>query len=295
MIRLIMVPTEGAMPSESPYCNPDDTYCERSQQMIDTHYDELFSDTPRCVITLLRCFTDGCASVDGTPLIPTLFNIYGYPLLISYIMFMFFITFGLFNLITAILVENTVEAAKSEKARGLALRQAEAVRIASKLQTFMLRTHIVANQAAQGRNVQSAAGPAQRLLNELRSRCGLEITVNLQSLMNDMTEMEITPEVFHDLVWDPEIGKVLDDLDISVANRETLFDVLDADGSGVISAEELIRGLLKLRGSAEKSDVVGVLLGMRALQKEIGANLKPMIRMLGVLGEETCHRVHQLE
>merc|ERR1719265_1398241 len=201
MIRLIMVPTEGAMPSESPYCNPDDTYCERSQQMIDTHYDELFSDTPRCIITLLRCFTDGCASVDGTPLIPTLFNIYGYPPLSSYIMFMFFITFGLFNLITAILVESTVDAAKADRARGLHVRRDEQRRLAAKLRAFMDRTLVVCSKSQRAGKLKlmwtGSLANSQGAMNSVKSLFSYNSTQpKMEDIMGDFMDAGIDADMF---------------------------------------------------------------------------------------------------
>eukprot|EP00443_Scrippsiella_acuminata_P093923 CAMPEP_0115388612 /NCGR_PEP_ID=MMETSP0271-20121206/9266_1 /TAXON_ID=71861 /ORGANISM="Scrippsiella trochoidea, Strain CCMP3099" /LENGTH=148 /DNA_ID=CAMNT_0002812109 /DNA_START=32 /DNA_END=477 /DNA_ORIENTATION=- len=68
------------------------------------------------------------------------------------------------------------------------------------------------------------------------------------------------------LINDPEVERLLDDLDIAMADRSELFDVLDADGDGRLEVQEVTRGLLKLRGSAEKSDMVACLLAVRNLQ-----------------------------
>merc|ERR1711879_1014010 len=107
---------------------------------------------------------------------------------------------------------------------------------------------------------------------------------NLNQILSDMCDMLITPPVFKKLMWDPEISDVLDDLEIAHQNREGLFDVIDADGSGTISIEELITGLMKLRGSvAEKSDAVGILLGLRIIQRDLKDNLKPMINAIAEL------------
>merc|ERR1719162_1966296 len=69
-----------------------------------------------------------------------MFNIYGFPFLITYVCCMFFMTFGLFNLITAILVESTIEAAKSEKFRGVEYYREEQLVIAQKMKKIVQRT-----------------------------------------------------------------------------------------------------------------------------------------------------------
>merc|ERR1719446_433462 len=79
----------------------------------------------------------------------------------------------------------------------------------------------------------------------------------------------VTRERFQAHVKDPEIEDMLDDIDVSVTNLEGLFDVLDADGSGQLEPRELVNGLMKLRGTAEKSDAVAALLGVRALQQHM--------------------------
>lgn len=41
----------------------------------------------------------------------------------------------------------------------------------------------------------------------------------------------------------------MDDLELP-SNRAHLFEVIDADGSGTLHIQELVQGLLKLRGEA---------------------------------------------
>merc|ERR1712190_309007 len=70
-------------------------------------------------------------------------------------------------------------------------------------------------------------------------------------------EGQITREMFEAAMGDPKTEEILDDLDVQMADRMELFDVLDADGSGAIDIGELIAGLMKMRsGGADKSDSV---------------------------------------
>ena len=48
-------------------------------------------------------------------------------------------------------------------------------------------------------------------------------------------------------------------------NRTNSFGVIDADGSGALDAQELVHGMLSLRGELTKSDVVATLLASKSL------------------------------
>merc|ERR1719336_1734958 len=88
-----------------------------------------------------------------------------------------------------------------------------------------------------------------------------------QSQYDDVAElkMPVSKELFLLVIQDSSVQKLMDDLDIP-PDRASLFDVLDADGSGGLEVTELIQGLLRVRGEAKKSDVVGSLLAVRAVQ-----------------------------
>jgi len=78
--------------------------------------------------------------------------------------------------------------------------------------------------------------------------------------------LQITREIFDLVLRDPEVQRLLADLDISVTNHRNFFDALDANGNGILDIAELIDGLLMLRGPSDKTDVVAALLGIRAVR-----------------------------
>merc|ERR1711920_985664 len=66
------------------------------------------------------------------------------------------------------------------------------------------------------------------------------------------------------------MGKdLLEDLEISVSNHTKLFDIIDSNGSGTLDVGELIEGLMKLRGPADKGDVVCAALMVRSTQRHL--------------------------
>jgi len=75
---------------------------------------------------------------------------------------------------------------------------------------------------------------------------------------------------------------MMDDLDIP-SEREVLFDVFDADGSGTLTMRELVQGLLRVRGDAQRSDVLAASLAVRAvydMARDIQADVKATRDML---------------
>merc|ERR1712113_733788 len=73
----------------------------------------------------------------------------------------------------------------------------------------------------------------------------------------------VTRDVFNLWLNDPEMVELLDELDIGTGNKSQLFDVLDCDLSGELEVNEIISGMMRLRGPPEKSDIVAALLCVR--------------------------------
>merc|ERR1719195_1273190 len=84
-----------------------------------------------------------------------------------------------------------------------------------------------------------------------------------------LQEIHITPEFFDHLRTLQNFQNILADLDVSDEDQLDLFETLDVDGGGTIDLEELIVGICKLRGDARRSDIVGVALIARSIQKAI--------------------------
>merc|ERR1712139_16244 len=81
----------------------------------------------------------------------------------------------------------------------------------------------------------------------------------------------VTRDMFLAVINDTDVNEALDDLEINCSDRSTLFDVLDADGSGSIDISELIAGLMKLRmgGNDMPVDMIASYLGIRAIQAQL--------------------------
>lgn len=220
--------------------------------------DNLFASVPRSMFTVFRCLFGDCTSSAGTPIVYKLSELYGLTFVLPYVAVIMFVTFGLFNLIFAIYVESTLAEAKSIEERDRTARYRESVRIA-RLTKQLLKMFSDAEE--------KHGTPIRRALSLRPVQCRSLDTQYEDSGpgSNFMPSLKISKELFLVVIQDPEVQKILNELDLP-AERANLFDILDANGSGTIGALELLEGILKVRGQPRQSDIVGCLLAIRSLQ-----------------------------
>merc|ERR1719198_1621726 len=80
---------------------------------------------------------------------------------------------------------------------------------------------------------------------------------------------EITKEMFNEVFQDPAVHVLMDELEISDSDRLDLFAVLDSDDSGSLNIDELITGMMALRGQAKRSDMISTKLSVKAMQQSL--------------------------
>jgi len=221
---------------------------------LKTYGEKMFSSIGLSCLTVFRCFTDGCSSPDGTPLMLHIYSDieYGPYIVLAYAMCFLFVTFGLFNLIMAIFVENTMTLAKLDERKRHKLRHLHEVYVARKLKKLVMKVCLQHNN--DGANVSKSSDDVFNT----PTGC-VPVGLNLQ----------ITRDGFAKAMADSKVEELLEDLGISVVDYMDLFDALDADGSGTLDVYELAEGFMKLRGQAEKSDIVAAVLAIRSLQKSM--------------------------
>eukprot|EP00929_Paragymnodinium_shiwhaense_P069056 TRINITY_DN34841_c0_g2_i1.p1 TRINITY_DN34841_c0_g2~~TRINITY_DN34841_c0_g2_i1.p1 ORF type:complete len:768 (+),score=146.33 TRINITY_DN34841_c0_g2_i1:70-2373(+) len=200
--------------------------------------EEHFGTLPRSMFTVYRCSIGDCSMSNGTPAIQLLIRNYGWLYGVGYICVTMLVTFGIFNLIMATFVDNALSSA----------RRNEVLRMRTRL-TDMNR---------QG-----------RIVSQFIEKLWEHIHPDVPQLDVDMAlNMTITQEQLNEVFDDDEVQKLLVELDVPEDDRRGLFDVLDADGGGTLQLDELIGGIIKLRGDPRRSDVVQVALVLRSLQTE---------------------------
>lgn len=265
---------------------------DRVQVANDPYKTVLFHSIGWSMFNIFRCLTDDCTLLNGTPIVGHMYHHYGYKFVIPYTCIVLFVTFGIFNLIMAVFVENVVESARVKQRL---TEQSERARVCKNLRLLIMR--FGGREPIQSvKPISIMVGMTSRLKRVFgyvdRPAHGMSFD-NLKAthaMVDFQFGGQISREMFNDVISNEDVHDLLDELQIHTADRSELFDVLDADRSGMVDVSELINGLLKMRsGGADKSDIVATILGIRSLQKQITTfcektleNQSKIIQVLGV-------------
>mmetsp|Transcript_147356 Transcript_147356/g.410508 ORF Transcript_147356/g.410508 Transcript_147356/m.410508 type:complete len:796 (+) Transcript_147356:3-2390(+) len=232
------------------------------------NYEEEFETVPASMFTLFRCWTDGCAAYDGTPLSERLRWEYGGLYFVGHILVTMFVTVGVFNLIMAIFIDNVVSSQANRKQRELGEKGPEVEQRLRELFTTLIYQR--RRERGPGGERNSIVGRALQQLDRLSDRSGPGLRRGWSEPCFTFEQLEkqnvsITRKEFNQWIEHPAFLELLEDAEIDSANRHELFDVLDADMDGKLRMSELITGLMKLRGPVTKSDIVAMRLKVRYL------------------------------
>merc|ERR1712187_981180 len=194
----------------------------------------------------MGCTVGGdCSDTGGRPIFQLVTDAYGWPYAVAYCIIMSAMTFGLFNVIVAMFVENTMAAAKFNDNK-------------VKIERLHDREHFALKSAELVERIMMKVGCA--IIQDDDDDTGKAEAA---------AQLELSPEQFGDLVWDKDIRQILNDLDVDESNLLDLFDVLDSDGGGTLQVDEIVMGIYKLRGDARRSDIINVGLLVRSVQRSL--------------------------
>jgi len=263
------------------WCDPDrrgraDSFC--TNEHLAEHGPQLFSSVSRSCFTMFRCLTEGCESSDGTPLMVHVLEDgpHGFVIVLLYNVCFLIVTFGLFNLVMAVFVETTLEAAKCDEGRRQQARHRLHLDVARKLHALLIHFSKVGTPRSTGSSWnsdpplldhQDGSSSVWRRLKSLFFYS--QDTDDDDLFLVSTAEVRITRDIFKRVVSEPIVERLLENLDVQCSNPASLFDTLDADCSGTLDAEELIHGIMKVRGSVEKSDLVASQLAVRSVQRSL--------------------------
>ncbi|CAK9114756.1 Multidrug resistance-associated protein 5 (ATP-binding cassette sub-family C member 5) (Multi-specific organic anion transporter C) (MOAT-C) (SMRP) (pABC11) [Durusdinium trenchii] len=205
------------------------------------------------MFTAFRCFTGDCVDELGHSLTSKLSQEFGVIFVLGYIASYMLVTMGIFNVILAVYVEITMRSAKeSDEQYSLeSIKVARATReLLKKFAAAHHVFHVMEDHAVE--------------LSQL------EISQSATLFTDDEIQenIEISKELFLLVIHDRGVQALMDDLELP-SNRAHLFEVIDADGSGTLHIQELVQGLLKLRGEVNKGDCVAPLLATKSVQEMV--------------------------
>ncbi|CAK9054456.1 unnamed protein product [Durusdinium trenchii] len=216
-----------------------------------------FYNIPAAMFTTFRCTATGeCVTEAGISIPTALAKEFGWPFVLGYVASYMLVTMGISNVILAVYVDITMKAAKENDAVTAEQYARESIRVARATRE-LLKKFAAAYHTWHVEDHETLTGH-------------LEIKETAALFTDDEIHdnIEISKELFLMVVHDRGAQELMDDLDLPV-NRAHLFEVIDADGSGSLHIQELVQGLLKIRGEANKGDTIAPLLAARAVQQKI--------------------------
>ena len=179
-----------------------------------------------------------------------------------YIFVFFFVTIGIFNLMLGLFIDNVFTASRrrSQMFRGMDALEMEN-KLKETLHELLMTTPGKLRQKSTVEHVCSSVRSwFQLLLNSSKSRFQLEARTGADCLHTEFnrldSDMNISSQVFHVWLSDPQLLDLLDKLDINTSNKAELFDVLDSNQSGALDVRDIASGLMRMRGPPQKSDSV---------------------------------------
>jgi len=223
---------------------------------------ENFSSLAQSFFTVFRCVTGDCSQEDGKPIFVLVTSAHGWGFGVLYFLIMVSCTFGLFNVIAAIYVENTVAASKYNELT----RKRD--RIQNERMLAELTKSLVEAVLRVGEK-QGLMNDADQSQNAPSESTGSDIQDEIEALVTKAAQVQITKEWWSFLELDPGFAELLSELDIAGEDQSDLFDTFDIDESGSVDLAELLSGIKKLRGDARRSDVVGISLQATAVYHKI--------------------------
>ncbi|CAE6953421.1 unnamed protein product [Symbiodinium sp. CCMP2592] len=168
---------------------------------------------------------------------------------------------GIFNVILAVYVDITMRAAKENDVNSAEQYARESIRVARCARELLKRFATAYRELSDADHGPSAV--------EMMS--SMEFTSNRAGVFTDddvHDQIEISKELFLVVIQDRGVQQLMDELDLP-PDRANMFEVIDADGNGTLHVQELVQGMLKIRGDLTKSDTVAALLATKALQSTV--------------------------
>ncbi|CAE7705028.1 Cacna1c [Symbiodinium sp. CCMP2456] len=240
---------------------------------------EEFEYVPDAMFTNFRCFTDGCAALDGTPLQERLRREEGYGIfMFAYILLYLFVTIGIFNLIMAVFIDNVADGSTKKRQRELGENAPRTEWVLATSLRQLILTKLFHEETKDMSHISEEE--RKRILNEklekLRQMYGYmphsaqEYEALADDIRTDMTNRKVvvTQDQFNRwLCTEKDLISKLEDAEIDLSCKSDLFEVLDADLSGELEFDEMIDGLLKCRGPVSKTDIISIRLKTALLVK----------------------------
>eukprot|EP00929_Paragymnodinium_shiwhaense_P021475 TRINITY_DN14001_c0_g1_i1.p1 TRINITY_DN14001_c0_g1~~TRINITY_DN14001_c0_g1_i1.p1 ORF type:complete len:663 (+),score=124.33 TRINITY_DN14001_c0_g1_i1:58-1989(+) len=174
---------------------------------------ESFNTVPTSLFTTFRCAFGDCTTPDGDPLFTKVWAVYGWPSAVGYMLFVFVLCVGVFNVISAIFVESTLAKAKQIAAKRKKQRFADFDLWSEKLST---------------------------LIRCLLTHAGEDVGASMSESIGALCKLDLPCEAVESCVSDTKAQEALEALDIDQDDFPILADICDPDNGGTLKVCDLV-------------------------------------------------------
>lgn len=188
-----------------------------------------FGDVPRSMFSMFEVMT-----IEGWPTMSRRSMQYLPSVWIFFVLFISFTSFGIMNVLTAVIVESTLDMSRKHQ------------------QDIAKKLHI----------------EKKRALNKIYS---------VFKLADRDGNEQLSKEEFLAALKMPDVVRALYECDIDMGDAESLFDILDYDGSGELDVTEFIQGCMSARGGAKARDVLAAQCDLWRTQTRMADMLKSTV------------------
>merc|ERR1712039_36858 len=114
--------------------------------------------------------------------------------------------------------------------------------------------------------------------------------LSLENLSAEFDDFVVTRKKFQTWLRTRTMRQLLVDAGIETASKAELFDVLDVDMGGELTVEELVAGLMRLRGPLTKTDMIAIRLQVRYMTSMVEVmHGRPLQRKTSRKEAHLCH------
>ncbi|CAJ1363517.1 unnamed protein product [Effrenium voratum] len=230
-----------------------------------------------CMFSIFRCMIGDCTTKGGRSLTMIFSDGFGLRFDIFYAFSMVCVIFGLFNIITAIFVEATLNGLKENEAHRRYAKAYESTYMTEQLAKLVMCVSTQVQKMRSRTSVLPAllGGTVNQLGNTVGQLGNLVSTEpsNKKDSKKDsprlQKEIYLNEEEFNSMIRNPDVRVILNDLHVSVEPRPGIFEAFNTEEDGTVSVSELVSGLMRLRGDLHKVDLVIAQMTLEQLGRQV--------------------------
>jgi hypothetical protein len=223
--------------------------------------EEFFHNVAISMFTVFRCLIGDCSTTQGQSLVVHLAKGYGWRFYVVYFVGMTTVIFGVFNIITAMIIDGTFKGLGSYHEKERRARLYEDSNVRNSIHALVRRMYEILGHELPT----SGPLPSSHSIHPMSWLHKTEDSGMDDGIFEETVTMTETD--YMTVMRDPTVRNLLEMLDVDPVGIELLFDMVDTDGNGQISVPEMVETFIKMRGELNKADIMANWFTLRSLHE----------------------------